>query len=457
MVSGYDEMETCEADSDDKNSNEEIISGKKEMVFVSGMCNEEIVSDNETGIISGTEVGMISDGKEMMLVSGSKGNEEMVSDKDQSCLISATCNEVLILDEKNKAENNETMVSSGDELVSDNESISSNELVSATISRLDDEMIIAFEDTDTCSQGNDALSPESMTSSTKLDSYQDDSQPLLPPTLTLKPFYFSRLPFKWFENQTRLAEANTARNTKRSGAPVVFSGQEMLMLNRSNCIGSIDENLKSLKEVLVKLTDRKRIAHITAICLVGELFLSEGPIIATQDAANLYCRHKGITSTVFSSAFYEIVSKHLNFVQVYINGKGYFIENRGSEVMKLLHTIERAVNSQKMINDHVKEKLQGIYSKALKYIDTPRDRQLLKGIIAHITSIQCATSIQGVQSRQGTSVALKKLVPSLDQYADIEVTSQMVRNDLTQQQQYQLTQRIVNARKHKEMIDDSDC
>ena len=76
---------------------------------------------------------------------------------------------------------------------------------------------------------------------------------------------------------------------------------------------------------------------------------------------------------------------------------------------------------------------------------------MLKGIIAHITSISFATRLQGIQSRRGTRAALNKLSPALNQYQNIKISSQMVRNDLTTEQQYRLTNRVVATRKHHEM------
>ena len=265
------------------------------------------------------------------------------------------------------------------------------------------------------------------------------------------PFYFSSLPYQWFENQARLVEANKARTTRREKAPVSYMGQDMVVMNRSECTGFIEENLKDVEALLSKTKTQSKRDHLKAICLVGELFLSDGPIIATQNAAKIYSEYKNVTLP-FSSEFYEIISKHLNFTQVYISGKAYLIENRGTNVTKLLQTLEETLNAPNIVNDHVKEKLSNIYGQALKYMDTPRDRQLLKGIIAHITSVKCAVSIQGIQSRLGTAMALRKLVPNLEEYKSIQMTSQIVRNDLTNLQQYRLTQRIVSARKHKEMM-----
>ena len=81
----------------------------------------------------------------------------------------------------------------------------------------------------------------------------------------------------------------------------------------------------------------------------------------------------------------------------------------------------------------------------------PRDRLVLKGIIAKVTSIKFAAALQGVGSRQGARSALNKLKPNLDKYEEIRATSQIVRNDMTCKQQYTLTNRIIFARKIKQI------
>ena len=151
---------------------------------------------------------------------------------------------------------NDNIVSSDDEMATNVTSISSK------TSDIDDEMIVV--------EGKGNLSKphpiqvcdkDKVMSSLPISTELDDRKPLLSPTLTfvkLVPFYFSHLPFTWFENQTRLAEANIARSTKRSTEPVEYLGHEMLMLNRSTCGGSIDDNLRFLKESLINVHDEKK-------------------------------------------------------------------------------------------------------------------------------------------------------------------------------------------------------
>ena len=75
----------------------------------------------------------------------------------------------------------------------------------------------------------------------------------------------------------------------------------------------------------------------------------------------------------------------------------------------------------------------------------------MKALFAELTSVKFTAKLQGIQSEQGTRSAKATLRPKLQKYSDIRKTSQIVRSDLTNQQQYNLTQRIISSRKVKEI------
>ena len=71
--------------------------------------------------------------------------------------------------------------------------------------------------------------------------------------------------------------------------------------------------------------------------------------------------------------------------------------------------------------------------------------------MASLTSAKFAAELQGISSRQGTASARRSVATALIRYGDIKRTSQIVRSDLTNRQQYQLQNRIISARKVKEI------
>ena len=88
-----------------------------------------------------------------------------------------------------------------------------------------------------------------------------------------------------------------------------------------------------------------------------------------------------------------------------------------------------------IVNKRAQERLKDT---ALEYMDTHSDRQVLKAVMAFLTSTKFAAELQGISSQQGTASARKSVVTALERYDDIKRTSQIVRSDLTNKQQYQL-------------------
>ena len=255
-------------------------------------------------------------------------------------------------------------------------------------------------------------------------------------------------------------QAKSARKNRRASNPLHVQSEGIISMNRSRVSGTLQENILTIKGKMQpsKSSHEREVQHLAAVLEVANV-ISTRPIMATQEAASMYlnCKkrcHSGTDAlglpSMPSSTLYEILSKHLNIILIYINGKAYIIENTGSNLEKLLETITGTMNTEKIVNERVYERLEDIFTTTLRYLDTPRDRQVMKGIISHITSIKFSTKLQGLKSKQGTMAAKKAFIPKLQKYKSIERKSQLVQSDLTTKQQYKLTRRIISARKTKE-------
>ena len=84
-------------------------------------------------------------------------------------------------------------------------------------------------------------------------------------------------------------------------------------------------------------------------------------------------------------------------------------------------------------------------------MDTHRDRQVLKGLMVELTNISFVAKLQNIQNRMGTRNASNSFLSNLKLYETIRKTSQIVRSNLTNVQQYKLTERIISSRKLKEI------
>ena len=70
-------------------------------------------------------------------------------------------------------------------------------------------------------------------------------------------------------------------------------------------------------------------------------------------------------------------------------------------------------------------------------MDSHRDRQVVKALLAELTSINFSAKLQGTHSRQGTSAATRSLRTNL----------QVVRSYMTTSQKHILKQQNINRRK----------
>ena len=138
-------------------------------------------------------------------------------------------------------------------------------------------------------------------------------------------------------------------------------------------------------------------------------------------------------------------------MQVYIYNVAYLTYcPPGSNVLRLLDTLKCLhLPEDIVVNLRVQERLKATYGKALEYMGTHRDRQVLKVVMATLTSIQFTAKLQGISSQAGTANAKRSVEAALPIFDQINRTSQIVRNDLTREQQHQLYKRIVLQRRSR--------
>ena len=260
---------------------------------------------------------------------------------------------------------------------------------------------------------------------------------------------------KWYERQHLLATKNVAREKRQKHSIVMAdTSGDILCINRSQTQGSLQDNIKTLSSC--ETTDSQR-KHIEALTAVARYIIDNGPVVKTQEVGRVYIQEKGMTECVRkrSMELYQIFSRHLNLLQIYIYNQAYLVPNTPN-VEQLILTLTSIVTNEESAKDTIvrevaESRLKEVYSPALKYMDTHRDQLILKGLMAELTSIRFTSRLQGVSSRKGTRSGRKHLISGLEEYAEIRQTSQMVRNDLTVEQQRRLTEQVISARKLKEI------
>ena len=267
-------------------------------------------------------------------------------------------------------------------------------------------------------------------------------------------YYTPMLPFpqvsvEWYRRQYTLSVKNLSRESLEE--PYHSDEGIIKYVNRSRVHGTLEDNIEELKRKIETAKDNSFRAHLCSLVKVGEFIVTNGLFVKTQDTAEVYGERT--RKAVPSAELYNIYSGHLNLLQVYIHGTAYLVYSPvGSNVSRLLETlISLQLPTDVIVNTRAKERLKDTFKTALEYMDTHRDRQVLKAVMTSLTSTKFAAELQGISSRQGTASARKSVVTALKTYDDIKRTSQIVRNDLTNKQQYQLQNRIISARKLKEI------
>ena len=270
------------------------------------------------------------------------------------------------------------------------------------------------------------------------------------------PEYSHPLPFpsvsnEWYEKQRALEVHNAAREERRSTNTTAFDEEgNISFVDRSQTKGPLHQNIQSLKDQAAKLKEGSAKQHISSLIKAGEFIVANGPVVKTQEVGRIYLNEKGLTTRKRSLELYEVLSKHLNLAQIYMYGVAYVVHNT-TDLAAITTSLRSTIDTEHVVKKKVQDCLKEVFPSALKYLDSHQDRQVLKALFVELTNISFAARLQGVKSRKGTRNATKSVQSQLLHYDFIRATSQLVRNDMTTIKQYQLTQRIISARKLKEI------
>ena len=249
---------------------------------------------------------------------------------------------------------------------------------------------------------------------------------------------FSGVSPKWYERQNMLAVNNVARERRQMESDVVTDkAGNLICINRSQAQGSLEDNINTLS-IELSATEGNTRKHLEAILAVARYMQKNGPVLKTQELGKVYTHEKEQQTTHVrkrSIELYEMFSQHLNLLQIYVFDQAYLVPNSPQimeaivSLMCIIHEDEDA--KQMVVKDVMESQLKSVYSAALKYLDSHRDRLILKGLMAELTSIRFTAKLEGILSRKGAISGRNHLFSGLQRYAEIRMTSQMVRSDMT--------------------------
>ena len=235
---------------------------------------------------------------------------------------------------------------------------------------------------------------------------------------------------QWYYQKGVNAVTNLVRSEERMKNTVIMEDNIFC----GTATGTLNENVDVLIDKLSLAGSLKQQEHLSTMVSLGRYILENGLLVATQDLAKQYKKMKGLkeSNRMESSRFLEIMSKHLNVVQIYIEGKGYITENRGKEVVQLVDSIQNVERmDQQIVNNKVKQAIGGSYDTILEYLDSKRDRDTLNAVLAEITSANFMANLANVQDKR-TFKRSKDLVNlNLELFQDMKKSLEQVKTTLT--------------------------
>jgi hypothetical protein len=304
------------------------------------------------------------------------------------------------------------------------------------------------------SLSNNSESEESCTENEETgSSFTPYSDPTASVTLNVSDSFFKR--------QGRLAAKNLQRSIQRENNPVELEGDSRLGVQRSKLTDSLAECVKSLWMQVMEPCRADRKSQIAACATVGDQLLKDTPTLKTQDAGKLFTKVKdeflaeddSLHPRRTSMEIFEVLCKQLNVMQIYIHGTAYILEDKTNlrTTVESLQDISKEINIDHQLNQRIKDRIGSLYSNALQYMDTKRDSDTLKGLIAVATSTTFAAELQEIQNKKPIQSCKAMLKSNIRTFQELKKSCQVVRNNMTNENQRLLQSRLVDKAKETDM------
>lgn len=147
--------------------------------------------------------------------------------------------------------------------------------------------------------------------------------------------------FQWYTERGINLTASMARSKERTRNPVIVEDNQMKGLIRGTAKGTLAQNVEDLIERVTTAGSSKQQNHLSTIISLVHHIMENGLLVPMQDLVTKYKEFKDLkeSSHLESSRLLEIMSKHLNVAQIYIDGKGYIGENHGKEIVKIVESL----------------------------------------------------------------------------------------------------------------------
>ena len=287
-----------------------------------------------------------------------------------------------------------------------------------------------------------SLSPGSAFLGTETDSNnEDETEEVLP---------LKGPGFQWYTERGINLTANMARSEERTRNPVIVEENQMKGLIRGTAKGTLAQNVEDLIEKVTTAGSSKQQNHLSAMISLVHHIMENGLLVLTQDLVKKYKEFKGLKecSRLESSRLLEIMSKHLNVAQIYIDGKGYVIENHGKEIVKIVESLQQmGKTDQTIVNQRVEEAIGSTYDTLLQYLDSKRDKDTVKTILTQITSAKFMGKLANVQDKRSFQYSKGIVGHNLQLFEDMKSEIQVIDPSKTEEAKRKKRNRLLQAMK----------
>ena len=99
------------------------------------------------------------------------------------------------------------------------------------------------------------------------------------------------------------------------------------------------------------------------------------------------------------------------------------------------------------MNKHAARNVVELLETVVRFADTKKDRDVIKGLFARTASVKHTAKMLYVKNRSSIRDAEHRFNYKLHKFECLELTSRIVRNDRTNEQQRRLTKRVIASKK----------
>ena len=238
----------------------------------------------------------------------------------------------------------------------------------------------------------------------------------------------------WFTKRGQLFSKNCRRSiVPQNVANSLFECRNVLQLKIENEFNSTKkQELKAVRYVL-------------------DYFPENGPVISVKELMSKYLdfkslqKHVAVAKKMKPGVFMLKLQRHLCLTVIYIHRQSYAVENTNLNKDKLTQILNAIpVDELKTrMNNAIEADIGDIFNSALEMTDSKKDKDILKGLFSQATSSKFVAKLMGIKNKSAISQCKNQIRHKIDVYNSLKMRSRVVRNDMTNAQQYRLSKCIL--------------